>query len=120
MSDFDSFLKEQLEQEGVRREYYRLDPFYRLADQLILLRKQRGLTQKELAEKAGTTQAVVSRLENVSVRASLETIVRLAEALDAVVELKLTPAEEMQAAPDAKADEKPTEDPCTEEQASNN
>jgi len=94
MNDFNRFVKEQLKREGVAREYNRIAPFYRLADQLILLRKQRGITQQELAEKAETTQAVISRLENVSVRASLETVVKLADAMDAVVELKLIPTEE--------------------------
>jgi transcriptional regulator with XRE-family HTH domain len=94
MSDFSSFVNEQLAREGVAREYYRLAPFYRLADQLVLLRKKRGLTQQELAQAAQTTQAVVSRLENVSVRCSLETVVRLAEAWNAVVEVKLMPVEE--------------------------
>ena len=95
MNDFDTFVKEQLTRKGVAREYYRLSPFYRLADQLVLLRKKRGLTQQELAEKASTTQAVVSRLENVSVHCALETVVRLADALDAVVEVRITPTEEL-------------------------
>lgn len=94
MNEFDAFVKEQLARPEVGREYNRMAPFYRLANQLVLLRKKRGLSQQELAEKAQTTQAVVSRLENVSVRCSLETIVRLAEALDAVVEVHLTPAED--------------------------
>jgi transcriptional regulator with XRE-family HTH domain len=95
MNDFDTFVKDQLAREGVAREYHRLAPFYRLADQLLLLRKKRGLSQQDLAAKAQTTQAVVSRLENVSVRCSLETVVRLAEALEAVVEVRLIPTEEL-------------------------
>lgn len=95
MSDFDAFLQEQLERPGVAREYYRLAPFYDLANQLILLRKKRGLSQQELAEKANTTQAVISRLENVAVHCSLESVIRLAEALGAAVEVRLTPLEEL-------------------------
>jgi transcriptional regulator with XRE-family HTH domain len=113
MSDFASFVKEQLAREGVAREYYRLAPFYRLADQLLLLRKKRGLSQQELAAKAQTTQAVVSRLENVSVRCSLETVVRLAEALDAVVEVRLTPREEL-LQPEALSQTSSAEDECDE------
>lgn len=105
MNDFDTLIQEQLARPGVAREYYRLAPFYRLADQLILLRKKRGLTQQELAEQAQTTQAVVSRLENASVRCSLETAVRLAEALDAVVEVIIRPLEELST---------PAEEPCKE------
>jgi len=89
--DFNQFLQEQMQNDGFARQYYRDATFFRLADQFILLRKMRGLTQRELAEKAGTTQAVVSRLENVSVRPSL---VKLAEALDAVIEVHLIPLED--------------------------
>lgn len=113
MSDFDILVKEQLARPEVAREYYRLAPFYRLADQLILLRKKRGLTQQELAEKAHTTQAVVSRLENASVRCSLETAVRLAGALDAVVEVTLTPVEELTDSTAATLDEA-SKDECAE------
>jgi len=95
VNDFRSFSKEQLKNPKVAREYYRLAPFYRLADQLVLLRKKRCFNQQELAEKADTTQAVVSRLENATVRCSLETVVKLAEAMDAVVEIKLIPKEEL-------------------------
>ena len=98
MSNFDSFVQEQLARPGVARAYNRLAPFYRLADQLLLLRKKRSLTQQELAGKAHTTQAVVSRLENASVRCSLETVVRLAEALDATIEVRLIPLENLEAA----------------------
>lgn len=95
MNSLEKFIQEQLARPGVAREYYRLAPFYNLANQLILLRKKRGLSQQELAEKANTTQAVVSRLENVAVHCSLESVIRLAEALGAAVEVRLTPLEEM-------------------------
>lgn len=98
MSDFDQIVEEQLANPAVAREYYRILPYYRLADQILLLRKQRKMTQQELAEKAGTTQAVVSRIESTAVRPSLETAIRLAEALGAVVDLRLMPLEEQQAA----------------------
>jgi len=94
MKDLTTLLKEKLKNGAFERQYHRNETFFRLADEILLLRKQRGLTQKELAEKTGTTQAVVSRLENASVKASLESIVKLAEALDAVVEVRLVPLEE--------------------------
>jgi transcriptional regulator with XRE-family HTH domain len=93
--DFNQYLQEQFQDEAFTRQYYRQATYFRLADQMIMLRKRRGLTQKELAQKANTTQAVVSRLENVSVRPSLESIVNLAEALGAVVEVRLVPVEEL-------------------------
>ena len=106
MNDFRTFVEDQLTNPEVRREYNRLAPFYRIADQLVLLRKKRSLNQQELAEKAGTTQTVVSRLENAAVKCSLETVIRLAEALDAVVEVQLKPVEVL---PEAMRDHDDTE-----------
>jgi|GEM_PF-894013 transcriptional regulator with XRE-family HTH domain len=71
------------------RTYYRGEAFFRLADTFLLLRKQRGLTQAKLASLAGTTQTVISRFENASVKPSLETIIKLAEAMDATVDIQL-------------------------------
>jgi transcriptional regulator with XRE-family HTH domain len=95
MKDFNTYLEEQFKNEDFFKEYYRTATFYKLADQLLNLRKKRGLTQIELAEKAETTQAVVSRMENVSVHPSLETVVKMAEALGAIVEVRITPVEEI-------------------------
>lgn len=93
--DFNKILKDKFEQKDFKREYYREAALYRLADQLLLLRKKLGLTQKELAKKANTTQAVVSRIENVSVSPSFETVIKLADALNAVVEVTLMPIDEI-------------------------
>lgn len=94
MKDFNSILKGKFKDKKFENQYHRIATFYRLADELLLLRKKRGFSQKELAEKAGTTQAVVSRLENASVKASLDSVVNFAEALDAFVDVKLIPLED--------------------------
>jgi transcriptional regulator with XRE-family HTH domain len=95
MKNINSILGERFKNKSFEKEYHRTATFFRLANELLLLRKKRGITQRQLAEKVGTVQAVVSRLENASVKASLETIVKLAEALDAVVEVRLIPLEEV-------------------------
>lgn len=60
-----------------------------IAAQIKTIREQRGLTQAELAEKIGTQQAGISRLENVNYDAwKVATLVRLAKAFD--VWLKIT------------------------------
>lgn len=46
------------------REYETLREEYKLAREVIELRKQRNMTQKELAEKAGTSQPAIARLES--------------------------------------------------------
>jgi transcriptional regulator with XRE-family HTH domain len=102
MKDFNTFLQEQFSNKDFAFDYYRQATYFRLADQMILLRKKLGLTQKELAEKAGTTQTVVSRVENVSVHPSLETVIKLAESLGAVVEVRLVELEGIHPAQDKK------------------
>jgi len=95
MKDFKSAITEKFKDKDFEKQYHRTATFFRLADELLLLRKKRDLSQKELAETAGTTQAVVSRLENASVKASLESVVKLAEALGAIVDVRLIPLEDV-------------------------
>lgn len=95
MKDMNSQINEKFKNKDFEKSYLRTATFYKLADELLLLRKKRGLSQKELAKKAGTTQAVVSRLENASVKASLESVVNFAEALDAHVDIHFVPFEDV-------------------------
>ena len=56
------------------------------------LRTERGLTQRELAERIGTTQSVVARLEDADYEGhSLRMLRRVAKALDARVTVRLVP-----------------------------
>jgi transcriptional regulator with XRE-family HTH domain len=45
------------------------------------LREKRGLTQKELAERLGTTQSAIARLEAGNIAPSLPTLDKVAAAL---------------------------------------
>jgi DNA-binding XRE family transcriptional regulator len=64
-----------------------LEPGYQIAR----LRIQRGLTQAELAEMIGTHQPSIARLENGSSVPSLSFLERIANALDARIELHVVP-----------------------------
>ena len=57
------------------------DPHIRLAQLVLTMRDKIGLTQKELGQKAGMTQADVSRIERGEGNPSLDTITRLAATL---------------------------------------
>lgn len=95
MKYFRSYLNKSLKDPELRKAFLRVHFLDDLADQFILLRNKRGVSQSLLAEKANTTQAVVSRVENGSVNSSLLTIRKLAEALDAYVKVDIVPDEEM-------------------------
>ena len=64
-----------------------LEPGYQIAR----LRIQRGLTQTELAKMIGTRQPSIARLENGSSIPSLSFLERIANALDARIELHVVP-----------------------------
>ena len=57
-------------------------PPYAVAEQVTTQRKARGLSQKELAELTGTTQSAIARLESGGRPPRIDTLLRIAEALD--------------------------------------
>ncbi len=63
-----------------------------IAEQIYDLRTQAGLSQKQLAEKIGTTQSVISRLEDADYNGhSIQMLERIADALHYRVEIRLVP-----------------------------
>ncbi len=61
-----------------------------LGEQIRRLRRERGLTQGALAERAGVTQAAVARVEVGDAEPKLSTLARISEALGAqlIVEVR--------------------------------
>jgi ribosome-binding protein aMBF1 (putative translation factor) len=63
-----------------------------IASEIYILREQAGLTQKQLAKRIGTTQSVISRLEDADYRGhSLEMLRRIAAALNCRIEIRIVP-----------------------------
>ncbi|ALE40606.1 helix-turn-helix domain-containing protein [Leptospira interrogans] len=88
---FDSLLNKELKNKDFKKEYEVLSNEFTLAKEIIKLRKKRNLTQKDLAEKIGTSQPAIARIESGNYKnLSLSLINRLAKALDAepVIHLK--------------------------------
>lgn len=69
------------------------DALFRVAENLIHLRKHRGLTQQALAERMGTSQAKVARIEGGRENITLKTLERIVGALEGRLGLSITPAE---------------------------
>lgn len=65
-----------------RAEQERLAPYEELARLAIKHRAALGLSQEELAERMGTSHSAVSRIESGRHKTSVETLRRLAHALD--------------------------------------
>lgn len=76
-------------------EYARLWAEYaverRIAQQLIKYRMANGLTQEELARRAGTSHSQISRLESGQHHSSVATLEKIAEALDLDLDITFTP-----------------------------
>jgi|SRR5687768_1838310 len=73
-----------------RRGYEKAGRAIRLAREIRGLRERKGLSQRELAERVGTTQSAIARLEAGNISPSLPTLDRIAEALGAEVSVTFT------------------------------
>jgi predicted transcriptional regulator len=89
MSEFQEHLKEQLKDEEFKKEWDKLELRYKIIEQILQLRIKYHLTQKQFAEKVGTTQAVVSRIENGNVNIGVDFLERVAKAFGKQVEVRL-------------------------------
>jgi len=87
---YEDFLEEQLSDEEFRNEYNEIEEQFTIAMEVIALRQKHNLTQKELAERVGTSQPAIARLESGNYRnLSLSFLRRIAQALNAVPEVHI-------------------------------
>jgi len=89
MSDFRKHLETELKNPEFKKEWENSELRYKLIKQLIQLRNSYNLSQSELAKKIGTTQAVISRIENGTTNIGIDFIDRIAKAFNKKVELEI-------------------------------
>jgi ribosome-binding protein aMBF1 (putative translation factor) len=82
-------LNQQFKKSEFVREWRRSEARYQVTRQLIKARMEQKVSQRDLAKKAQTTQAIISRLENLSFNPSLNLLERLAGALGKKLEVNL-------------------------------
>ena len=80
-----------LERADVKTEYDGLDEEFRFLDEFLKARAAAGVTQAEVAERIGTTQSAVARLESGGGKhsPSIATLQKYAHALGCRLELRL-------------------------------
>ncbi|MFH0814290.1 MAG: helix-turn-helix transcriptional regulator [Pseudomonadota bacterium] len=61
-TNFDRYLNEQLKDPEFAKRFKKADEGWEVAVQLTSLRKKSGMSQKELAQRVGTSQQQISRL----------------------------------------------------------
>ena len=86
----DEYLNDQLKDPEFKKEWGKSEAVYQLTRELIRARIKGKISQRQLAQKAGTTQAVISRIENMSVSPSISLVQRLANSLGKKLEIKFT------------------------------
>lgn len=91
MTRYDKFKEQLLEDPQVRAEYDALEPEFDIIQAMIDARRQQNLTQKELSERTGITQADISRIENGTRNPSLDMIKRLASGMGMRLKLEFIP-----------------------------
>jgi predicted transcriptional regulator len=78
-----------------KRGYEKAGRAIRLAFEIRALREKKGLSQRELAGRVGTTQSAIARLEAGNVSPSLPTLDKIAAALGAEVSLSIVDLDDL-------------------------
>jgi transcriptional regulator with XRE-family HTH domain len=91
MSEFQEFLKEQLQDDEFRKEWEDIQPEMDVIRAMVDARISQNLTQKELAERTGINQADISKLENGTRNPSLKLLKRLADGMGMTLKLEFVP-----------------------------
>jgi len=86
---FETIKQRLLADPEVKREYEALAPEFEIAAELTKARLRAGLSQAELAQRMGTSQSAIARMENGRSLPSMTTILRLAEATGSRLHLRL-------------------------------
>lgn len=90
---FEAMKDKMLSDPEVREAYDAMTGEFALARELIAARVRAGLTQAELAERMGTTQSAVARIESSRRLPSMKTLLRYAKATGSRPLVKLVAAE---------------------------
>jgi transcriptional regulator with XRE-family HTH domain len=89
-TNFELYLEEQLKDKEFAKRFRKAGEAWDVAVQLAQLRRRKGLSQKELAKRVGTSQQQISRLESPSYEGhTLSMLRRVADVLGASVKVKI-------------------------------
>lgn len=81
MKTLKTLKREMLEDSATRNAYDAMADEFAIARELIAARARAGLSQGEVAQRMGTTQSVVARLESGKRPPSMRTVERFAQAV---------------------------------------
>lgn len=90
MTSYKDFKKQLLTDKAIKKVYDDLGPEFAVVRMIIKKRTERGLTQQQLANKLGTKQPVISRLEQGTFNPSVKFLQRVANALDSKLRISIS------------------------------
>lgn len=86
--DLDRLIERQLKDPEFRKIWEEGEADYQLGRQIIQARIDKKISQRDLAKRANTTQAVISRIETSSVSPTLQMASRIAMALGKTLQIR--------------------------------
>ncbi|WP_281188871.1 helix-turn-helix domain-containing protein [Vibrio harveyi] len=92
MSNLRSLKNKALANPEVKAEYDALESEFKYINTLLSMRESAGLTQSEVAERMGTKESNVSRLETGAGNPTLKTLMKYAQACGCQLSLGFTHA----------------------------
>jgi DNA-binding XRE family transcriptional regulator len=84
--DVKEIMKEELKDASFKTNYELIKKEYELIEKIVAIRKNKGMTQSELAKKAHVSQQAISRLEREKHIPKMDTLMKILNGLG----LKLT------------------------------
>ncbi len=86
----DDYIKQRGKDPEFKKAWDYSEAQYQITRELIKARLEKHISQRNLAKKANTTQAVISRIENMSVSPSVGMLQKIAKALGKKLEINFT------------------------------
>jgi len=86
-TDFQDMLKRELKNPGFKKFYNEYGRQFKIAYQILQLRKKKNISQAQLAKKIGTKQSNIARMEAGHQNFSVDILEKIAEALECNVEV---------------------------------
>ena len=86
--EWKEFKKELLRDPEFKAEYEKLEPEYKIIKQILALRREKNITQAELARLVNAKQPSIARLESGKHNPSLKLLKKIAEVLDSKLDIR--------------------------------
>lgn len=86
----DKVKQDFMKDDAFKAEYEKLRPRYEMIEQIIAARNEKHMSQRELAQRIGTSKSNISRLESGNYNPSLDMLTKVASALGKDLNISLS------------------------------